>query len=117
MSSNLNYRDVEYRVKVGDRVKLTLTITDYAGKALDLSNTTSYATGKWKVWKPDGTLVVNGDITFETRASGIVSDTLTAADTTIANAGIWEGEVEIKSTSDVITEQSRTFNFVIEESY
>jgi hypothetical protein len=117
MSSNLNYRDVEYRVKVGDRVKLTLTMTDYTGAALDLSNTTSYSTGKWKVWKPDGTLVVNGDITFETRASGIVSYTLTAADTTLANAGIWEGEVEIKSTSDVITEQSRTFNFVIEESY
>jgi hypothetical protein len=117
MSSNLNYRDVEYRVKVGDRVKLTLTMTDYTGTALNLSNTTSYSTGKWKVWKPDGTLVVNGTITFETRASGIVSYTLTATDTVLANAGIWEGEVEIKSTSDVITEQSRTFNFVIEESY
>ena len=117
MSSNLNYRDVEYRVKVGDRVKLTLTMTDYTGTALDLSNSTSYATGKWKVWQPDGTLIVEGTITFDDRANGVVSYTLTSSDTTNANAGIWEGEVEIKSTSDVITEQSRTFNFIIEESY
>ena len=117
MSSNLNYRNIEYRVKAGDRVKLTLTMVDYAGVAIDLSNTVSYDTAKWKVWQPDGTLIIEGNATFEDRANGIISYTLTAADTTIANAGIWEGEVEIKSSSDVITEQSRTFNFIIEESY
>lgn len=117
MSSNLNYRNVEYRVKVGDRVKLTLTMTNSSGTAVDLSNTSTYATGKWKVWKPNGTLLINGDIVFDNRASGIISYTLTANDSVIANAGIWDGEIEIKDTAGVVSEQSNSFNFVIEESY
>ena len=58
-------------------------------------------------------------------ASGVaknLSDTeisylLSAADTVIGNAGIWEGEVELLNTSGIMTEQSETFNFTIEESY
>jgi len=117
MSCNLNYRNVEYRVKSGDKVKLELTFTDSDGLAMNLSNTTSYASGKWKVWKPNGTLIINGTITFENRANGVVSYTTTAADTAIGNAGIWEGEVEIKDSSNEISEQTKSFNFIIEQSY
>jgi len=117
MSVNLNARDVEFRVKVGDRSSLVLTMTDSSGTALNLTNTTTYASGKWKVWKPDGTLLINGTIVFTTRASGIVTYTLTADDTLYANAGIWDGEIELKDTGGVITEQSKSFNFVIEESF
>jgi len=110
-------RATEFRVKVGDRASLVLTLTDSDGVVLNLSNTTTYASGKWKVWKPSGTVLINGTIVFTTRASGVITYTLVAADTVIANAGTWEGEVEIKDTDGTITEQSQTFNFIIEESY
>ena len=117
MSSNLNYRNVEYRVKVGDKVKLSLTFNDADCNPINLSNSTTYATGKWKVWKPDGTLIINGTINFDNRATGEISYTTTSSDTISTNAGIWEGEVEIKDTSGQVSEQTKTFNFIIEESY
>ena len=116
-SMNMVGRATEFRVKVGSRPTLQLTITNDAGTAKDLSNTVTYATGKWKVWKPDGTLLVNGNITYVTRASGIINYTLTSSDTSAANAGNWSGEVELIDSSAGISEQTKTFNFVIEESY
>ena len=110
-------RATEFRVKSGSRPTIQLTITDDAGAAKNLSNTVSYNSGKWKVWKPDGTLIIDGAITFVTRGSGIISYTLTTANTAIANAGNWSGEVELKDSSGEISEQTKTFNFVIEESY
>lgn len=117
MSMNMVGRATEFRVKVGSRPTLQLTITDDAGTAKNLSNTVTYSTGKWKVWKPDGTLLINGNIIYTTRASGIVSYTLTSTDTASANAGIWSGEIELLDSSSAISEQTKTFNFVIEESY
>ena len=117
MSMNMVGRSTEFRVKVGSKPTLQLTITDDAGTAKNLSNTVTYNTGKWKVWKPDGTLVINGNITYATRASGIVTYTLVTSDTVIANAGIWSGEIELLDSSGGISEQTKTFNFVIEESY
>jgi hypothetical protein len=117
MSMNMVGRSTEFRVKVGSKPTLQLTITDDAGTAKNLSNTVTYNTGKWKVWKPDGTLVINGNITYATRASGIVTYTLVTSDTVIANAGNWSGEIELLDSSGGISEQTKTFNFVIEESY
>ena len=114
---NMVGRSTEFRVKVGSKPTLQLTITDDAGTAKNLSNTVTYNTGKWKVWKPDGTLVINGNITYATRASGIVTYTLVTSDTVIANAGNWSGEIELLDSSGGISEQTKTFNFVIEESY
>ena len=111
MSMNMEGRAVEFRVKVGATATLDLTT------ALDLSNTVTFATGKWKVWKPDGTLLINGNIVYTTRSTGVVSYTLTSSDTATANAGNWSGEVEMLDSSGVISEQTKTFNFVIEESY
>ena len=117
MSQNLYPRATEYRVKSGSRATLELTIQDSSGTAKSLANTVTYSTGTWKVWKPGGTLVINGDLVFTTRASGLVSYVLTAADTVIGNAGRWEGEVELKNSSGVMVEQTQSFNFTIEESY
>jgi len=117
MSMNMVGRATEFRVKSGSTPTLQITIKDDAGNAKDLSNTVTYASGKWKVWKPDGTLLINGTITYVTRASGIISYALTSSDTAIANAGNWSGEVELLDSSSVISEQTKTFNFVIEESY
>jgi hypothetical protein len=108
---NMEGRAVEFRVKVGATATLVLTTK------LDLSNTVTFATGKWKVWKPNGTLLINGDIVYTTRASGIISYTLTSSDTATANAGNWSGEVEMLNSSGAISEQTKTFNFTIEESY
>lgn len=117
MSMNLTGRNTEFRIKVGSTATLALTITDDIGTVRDLSNTVTYSTGVWKVWKPDGTLLINSAIVFTTRSSGLISYTLVPANTVIANAGIWEGEVEIYDSDGVISEQTKTFNFVIEESY
>ncbi len=110
-------RATEFRIKVGSTATLQLTITDDSGTAKDLSNTVTYSTGLWMVWKPDGTLIISGAIVFTTRASGLVSYVLTTANTVLANAGIWEGEIELKDSNGDMSEQTRTFNFVIEESY
>ena len=86
MSQNLTPRDVEYRVKSGSRATLELTVNDSSGTAKNLSNNVTYATGVWKVWKPDGTLIINGAITYSDRTNGKVTYALSAADTAIANA-------------------------------
>ena len=117
MSADMEGRATEFQVKAGSRATLQLTVADSSGNAKDLSNTTTFATGKWKVWKPGGTLIINGDLVFTTRASGLVSYVLTEADTVIANAGRWEGEVELKDANGDISEQTKSFTFMIEESY
>ena len=117
MSQNLYPRATEYRVKSGSRATLELTIQDSAGTAKSLSNTVTYSTGVWKVWKPDGTLIINGAITYSDRANGKVSYALSATDTVVANAGNWEGEVELFNSAGVMSEQTKSFNFTIEESY
>jgi len=115
--SNMVGRATEYRIKAGSRATLQLTITDSAGTAKNLSDTGTYTSGLWKVWKPNGTLIINGAIAFDDRTNGIISYPLTANDTLIANAGNWEGEVELKNSSGVMVEQTQSFNFTIEESY
>ena len=110
-------RAIEYRIKAGSRATLELTINDATGSAKSLTDQNTYSTGRWKVWKPDGTLLINGAITYDNRASGIVIYALTANDTVVANAGKWEGEIELLNSAGTIVEQTRTFSFVIEESY
>jgi hypothetical protein len=110
-------RAIEYRVKAGSRATLELTINDATGAAKSLTDGVTYNTGKWKVWKPDGTLIIDGALTYDNRSNGIVTYSLSATDTAIANAGNWEGEVELYNNSGVIVEQTESFSFVIEESY
>ena len=116
-SADMTGRTTEFRVKAGSRATLQLTVADSTGIGKDLSNTTTYSTGKRKVWKPDGTLIIDGNISYTTRSTGIVQYTLSATDTAIANSGIWAGEVELKDTNGVISEQTQTFQFIMEESY
>jgi hypothetical protein len=117
MSADMEGRATEFKVKAGSRATLQLIVADSSGTGKDLSNTVTYATGKWKVWKPGGTLIINGDLVFTTRASGLVSYALLEADSVIANAGRWEGEVELKDSNGDISEQTKSFTFMIEESY
>ena len=117
MSTNMIGRATEYRVKAGSRATLSLTITDSAGTAKSLADNLTYASGSWKVWKPNGTLIINGAITYDDRANGIIIYALTANDTLLANAGNWEGEVELKNSDGTMIEQTQSFNFTIEESY
>ena len=117
MSMFMRKRNIEYIVKVGSKKTVSLTLADDTGTAIDLSSTSTYNTGKWKVWKPDGTLIIDGVLSFITRSSGLVGYNLTAANTAIANAGVWEGEVEILNDDPAVEIQSNTFTFTIEESY
>ena len=117
MSQNLTPRDVEYRVKSGSRATLELVVQDSSGTAKNLSNTVTYSTGVWKVWKPDVTLIINGAITYSDRTNGKIIYALSATDTAIANAGNWSGEIELLNSAGVMSEQTKSFNFTIEESY
>ena len=117
MSMNMTGRGTSFIVKAGSRATLQITIKDSSGTAKNLSNTVTYNSGKWKVWKTDGTLLIDGTISFADRANGVVTYALSATDATNAKAGVWEGEVELKDSSSVISEQTQTFNFTIEESY
>lgn len=117
MSSYMTGNNVEFRVKAGAKSVLTLTIKDDDGVVRNLNDTITYSTGKWKVWKPNGTLIINGDITYSNRPNGIVSYQLTTTDTVVSNAGVWEGEIELYNSSNQITDQTKSFKFVIEESY
>ena len=117
MSMNLKGRNIEFIVKVGARSNVVINIADSSGVAKNLSDTSTYATAKWKVWQPDGTIIINGTASYSNRSTGEITYLLVSADTVIANAGIWEGEVELLNSSGIMTEQSETFNFTIEESY
>lgn len=117
MSQNMEGRAVEYRVKVGSRANVYTNILAYDGTTKDLSDTALYSTARWKVWKPDGTMIIDANASFSDRENGEIRYQLADSDTVAANAGNWSGEVEIKNSSGVMTEQTKTFNFVIEESY
>ena len=68
-SIDMEGRAIEFKVKAGSRATVQLIVADSSGNAKDLTNTTTFATGKWKVWKPGGTLIIDGTISFTTRAS------------------------------------------------
>ena len=114
---NLTGRLIEFSVKSGATSTLIMNVTTSSGTAKNMSSTSTYATAKWKVWQPDGTLIIDGTATFSDRLNGQISYALTSANTAIANAGVWEGEIEFLNSSNVISDQSETFNFTIEESY
>ena len=73
MSMNMTGRGTSFIVKAGSRATLQITIKDSSGTAKNLSNTVTYNSGKWKVWKPDGTLLIDGTISFADRAIGVVT--------------------------------------------
>ena len=117
MSMNLTGRLIEFNVKSGATSTLIMNVTTSSGAVKNMSSTATYATAKWKVWKPDGTLIIDGAATYADRSTGQISYQLTSANTAIANAGIWEGEIEFYNSAGQISDQSETFNFPIEESY
>ena len=117
MSMNLTGRLIEFNVKSGATSTLIMNVTTSSGTAKNMSSTATYATAKWKVWQPDGTLIINGDAAYADRASGQISYALTSVNTAITNAGVWEGEIEFLNSSGAISDQSETFNFTIEDSY
>ena len=117
MSMNLTGRLIEFNVKSGATSTLILNVTTSSGTVKNMISTATYATAKWKVWKPDGTLIIDGTASFTDRPNGKISYALTSSDTAIANAGVWEGEVEFLNSQGNISDQSETFNFTIEDSY
>ncbi len=82
-----------------------------------MANVCNFATGTWKVFKPDGVSVFSGSIVYSNRAGGTVTYTMAACDATNMCAGIWEGEVEYLDCMGAITRQSPSFGFKIEESF
>lgn len=115
MSQFMRDKDIVYEVKVGSTNALQFNIYDDTGTSLkDLSNTATFATGKLKVWDSDGTLIIDGAVTFTDRANGLVTYGLGTADTVTANAGKWQGEIELLANdATTITLQTDTFTFKI----
>jgi len=115
-SADMIPRDIEYRVKVGSRKVLTLTLTDECNCAVSMACSCTYSTGLWKVFKPGGVLVFCGAIVYSCRPAGQITYTLAACDAVTACAGIWAGEVEYVNMCAVISDHSKTFRFIIEPS-
>lgn len=105
---------MKYEVYVGSRDKLQLTIKDENNNVVDLSNLTTFGSGKWVVIKTDHTRIIDGAIAFEDRANGVVSYTLSATDAVVANVGNWEGWVELFDTGSLMSLHTNPpFSFVI----
>jgi len=110
-------RAASYTVKPGSRATLSIIILDSDGFFRDMTDTLLYATCKWKVWKPDGTLIIDGAAVYANRATGEITYDLEATDIIAADGGIWEGEVEIFDSTSKLVDQSHTFDFIIEKSH
>ena len=117
MSINMRRRAASYTVKPGSRATLSIIILDSDGFARDMTDTLLYDTCKWKVWKPDGTLIIDSAAVYANRPTGEITYTLQAGDILEVDGGIWEGEVEIFDSSSFLVDQSHTFDFIIEKSH
>ena len=98
--------------KAGVQKKFTL---DVEVDEIDLSDTSLYVNARFKVWKPDGTLIINKLAAIE-RGENCVSVTVTAEDNLIKNAGNWQGEVEFSNGTTII-DHTESFGYIIQESY
>jgi len=118
-SINMKRHDVNYTVKVGSRKTLTLTLNcPDTGCAVNMACVCTFNTGTWKVWRPSGVSLFCGAIVYSCRAGGVITYTLGACDVnTICEAGIWEGEVEYLDCMCVVSDQSGSFGFTVEESF
>lgn len=117
MSVSQTGRNIIYKLKVGDVNVVSAKIVNVDNSTKDLSNTTTYSTAKWKVWKPDGTLLMNGAMTYNDRPNGVVTYNLQTSDTVAANVGVWDGEVELYDNSGALSEQTETFSVWIIDSF
>jgi len=103
-----------FEIFVGSEKTFLTTITDPdTSEAVDLSNTSTFATGNFKIVKPDDTIITTISISYTSRASGVISFTVPNTVTTILNAGNWIGNVQLlDSTSKIIEQQIFNFNIL-----
>lgn len=118
-SINMKRSDLEFTVKRGGLNTLTFTHRDQGtGCVVALCCASTYNTGTWKVWEPDGTIVFCGSIVYSCRAAGQVTYTLIATDICMTcDAGIWEGEVEFIDCMCGVIDKGRSFTFTVQESF
>lgn len=106
-----------FEVEVGSERPLTITVKDpVSGVGLDMTDATQYDTGVVKIVKPDGTIIVSVVITFDDRDNGLIGFKILDTTTILANAGNWQGNLEILNDSSKIILQLQ-FNYNIIESY
>lgn len=105
-----------FEEKVGSRRTLTLTITDENNDTINMEDEAEYSYGYWKVWKADGTLIINGAIEFFSRPNGQVEYELGENDCIVEKVGTHTGEVEIYDEEDHLVEQSDNFTMIIKYS-
>lgn len=71
--------DVQFDVKAESRETLTFVLNDSCGCVVDFTCACNFATGIWKVWRPNGTSVFCGAIVYSCpRTSGTVTYALDA---------------------------------------
>jgi len=108
-----------FDVHAGTTKTLQLTILDPdTGSAKSLTDTSVYASGVVKIYKPDGTLVGSSmSVTFSDRANGVIIFTVSGTDqATNTNAGNWIGEIEFSNVTPLKIDQ-QFFNINIKESF
>lgn len=107
----------ELEMFVGSTKTFQLVVNDPdTGNPINMSDTAVFATGEFKIVKPGGDIITTVAITYGDRPNGRVDFTILATVATNANAGNWEGNLELSDNIPVIIEQQR-INFNIIESY
>lgn len=106
-----------FEVEVGSEKPLTITVKDpVTGDGLNMTDVTQYDSGVVKIVRPNGTIIVSVAITFDNRANGLVGFKILDTTTILANAGNWQGNLEILNDAGKIVQQLQ-FNYNIIESY
>lgn len=104
---------VTFEMFVDSEKTFQLTVKDANGALEDITSTTTYATGRFKIVKPDLTLVADVPIVYSDRPASEIEFTITTAISILANAGNWIGEVEFVNITPVkIDEQRINFNIL-----
>lgn len=108
---------VTFEISAGSTKIFQFTVIDpVTGTAKNLSDTTIFATGQVKIYKPDNTIIGTLTVSYTDRVNGIIQFTVTATEATNANAGNWIGDLELSNDVPLIVEQ-QFFNFNILESF
>lgn len=96
--------------------ELTILDPDDPTMAKNLSDATVFATGNFKIVRPNGTLIATLTVDYFDRPNGIIQFEVTTTETVLANAGNWKGELELINDQGIPVEQ-QVFNFNILESH
>lgn len=113
----IDYNGVTFEITAGTTKSFEITIEDpFTGEIKPLTDTTVYDSFRFKIIKPDKTVIATITGSYLDRPNGLVGWTVDDDIATNDNAGNWIGELEfLNNLSEVVDQQMINFNIL--ESY